>query len=85
MDLEGQLKKLEEITQRLESDDLPLEEAITLFEQGIKLASSVHTQLQKAKLRIEKVIETAQGTFSIEPLDLGSHGGRAVIGDGEGR
>lgn len=82
MDLEGQLKKLEEITKQLESDALPLEEAITLFEQGIELAASVHTQLEKAKLRIEKVIETAQDSFAIEPLDLGSHGGRAVRGDG---
>jgi len=71
MDLEGQLKKLEEITKQLESDELPLEEAIALFEQGIALASSVHSQLEKAKLRIEKVIESAQDSFAIEPLEMG--------------
>lgn len=74
MDLEGQLKKLEEITKQLESDDVPLEEAIALFEQGIELAASVHTQLNQAKLRIDKVIEKAQDTFSLEPLDLGEDG-----------
>ncbi len=74
MELEAQLKQLEEITKKLESNDLPLEEAIALFEQGMTLAASVHKELGEAKLRIEKVVEQAQGTFSVEPLDLGKNG-----------
>jgi exodeoxyribonuclease VII small subunit len=74
MKLEAQLKELEEITKKLESDNLLLEEAIALFEQGMTLAASVHKQLSEAKLCIDKVVEQAEETFSLEPLDLGKDG-----------
>jgi exodeoxyribonuclease VII small subunit len=74
MKLEAQLKELEEITKKLESDNLLLEEAIALFEQGMTLAASVHKQLGEAKLCIDKVVEQAEETFSLEPLDLGKDG-----------
>lgn len=70
MNLEHQLKQLEEIAKQLESDDLPLDEAIALFEGGITLASSIRTALRDAKTRIETVVEQAGDSFSIEPLDL---------------
>jgi len=37
MNLEQELKKLEDIAKKLESNELPLDEAITLFEGGIAL------------------------------------------------
>jgi exodeoxyribonuclease VII small subunit len=70
MNLEKELKQLEEIAKRLESDELPLEEAIALFEQGIGLATSIRAALSDAKIRIETVIEGARDAFDLEPLDL---------------
>ena len=70
MSLEQELKQLEDIAKKLESDELPLDEAITLFEKGIALATSIRTALNEAKIRIETVVEGARDSFTIEPLDL---------------
>jgi len=70
MTIEQELKQLEEIAKQLESSELPLEEAIALFEQGMKLAGTIRTSLSEAKLRIEQVIEKTQGDFKLEPLDI---------------
>ena len=70
MNLEQELKQLEEIAKKLESDELPLEEAIALFEGGITLATSIRKALNDAKLRIETVVESSRDSFEIEPLDL---------------
>ena len=70
MTIEQELKQLEEVAKQLESSELPLEEAIALFEQGMKLAGTIRTSLSEAKLRIEQVIENTQGDFKLEPLDI---------------
>jgi exodeoxyribonuclease VII small subunit len=64
------LTKLEGITKQLEKDDLPLEEALLLFEQGIALATKIKTNLDQAKLQINKVIESTEGVFVLEKFDL---------------
>lgn len=64
------LTKLEGITKQLEKDDLPLEEALLLFEQGIALATKIKTDLDQAKLQINKVIESTEGVFALEKFDL---------------
>jgi exodeoxyribonuclease VII small subunit len=73
VNIEQALKKLEEITARLEQADLSLDEALTLFEEALPLAASIKEDLDKAKLRIEQVIETTKDTFELEPFDLNSN------------
>jgi len=68
--IEESLAKLEEITSRLERAGLPLDEAISLFEEGLTLASSIKENLDKARARIDQVIEKAKDSFDIEPFDL---------------
>jgi len=68
--IEEALGKLEAITQQLEGDDLGLEQAIALFDEGLGLAATVKRQLEEAKLKVEQVLEKTQDTFSLEPLDL---------------
>ena len=70
MNLEQELKQLEDIAKKLESDELPLDEAITLFEKGIALATSIRAALNEAKIRIETVVEGARDSFTLEPFDL---------------
>ena len=70
MNLEQELKQLEDIAKKLESDELPLDEAIALFEDGVKLATSIRTALNEAKIRIETVVEKSRDSFTIEPFDL---------------
>ena len=70
MKINEALTKLEGITKRLEESDLPLEEALHLFEQGISLATKIKNDLDQAKLHINKVIESAEGVFTLEKFDL---------------
>ena len=70
MNLEQELKQLEDIAKKLESDELPLDEAIKLFEGGITLATSIRTALNEAKIRIETVVEKSRDSFTLEPFDL---------------
>jgi len=64
------LRKLEEITKSLEEEDLPLEDALRLFEEGIALAAKIKTELDQAKLKIQQVIQKAKDVFSLEDFDL---------------
>jgi exodeoxyribonuclease VII small subunit len=70
MKIEEALTQLEEITRKLEAEEIELEEAISLFDEGLKLASTVREQLELAKLKVEQVLEKTEGTFSLESLDL---------------
>jgi exodeoxyribonuclease VII small subunit len=70
MKIEEALTQLEEITRKLEAEEIELEEAISLFDEGLKLASTVREQLESAKLKVEQVLEKTEGTFSLESLDL---------------
>ncbi len=70
MTIDEALVKLEEITKRLEEEGLPLEEAVSLFEEGIALAATIKADLDQAKLKVQSVIERAKGTFSLEDFDL---------------
>ncbi|WP_304162641.1 exodeoxyribonuclease VII small subunit [Lonsdalea britannica] len=50
---ESSLNELEHIVARLESGDLPLEEALQAFEQGIQLARQGQQKLQQAEQRVQ--------------------------------
>jgi len=54
---EEALKKLEEIIEELEKGELPLEETISKFEEGIKLCKLCREKIQKAEMKIEKLME----------------------------
>ena len=52
---EDNLSRLEEISTLLESEELGLDESISLFEEGIKLSKSCMTALKKAELKITEL------------------------------
>lgn len=56
-DFETTLKELEEIVSRLESGDLPLEEALGEFETAVKLVQQGQERLQKAEQRIQILLQ----------------------------
>lgn len=51
-DYEQSILRLEEIVELLESGELPLEEAIKLFEEGTRLSSECYETLKKAEQKI---------------------------------
>ncbi|MBT0724774.1 exodeoxyribonuclease VII small subunit [Rosenbergiella sp. S61] len=50
---EQSLSELEVIVQRLESGQLPLEDALNEFEKGVTLARQGQQQLQQAEQRVQ--------------------------------
>jgi exodeoxyribonuclease VII small subunit len=52
---ESALQELEETVTKLEGGDLPLEEALALFERGQILAAHCSVQLESAALRVESL------------------------------
>ena len=50
---EASLEELERIVKTLESGDLPLEESLKLFENGMRISSECKRQLEEAETRIE--------------------------------
>ena len=53
--LEDQLKRLEEISALLDRGDLPLDEQLKIYEEGMKLAQVCREYLDKAKLVVEQL------------------------------
>jgi exodeoxyribonuclease VII small subunit len=47
------LKRLEEIVDQLEKGDLPLEQSLALFEEGMKLSNACRGELEQAEGKVE--------------------------------
>ncbi len=56
MSLEARLERLEEIVGKLEADELELEAALALFEEGIRHAREAERILAAAQLRVEELV-----------------------------
>lgn len=52
---EDLLKRLQEISEQLESEDIGLDESILLYEEGIKLSELCHKKLKEAELKITEL------------------------------
>ncbi len=68
---EKDLEKLETIVEQLERGDTSLEEALELFEKGIKLVSSCSKRLDEAEGKIQVLLEDKDGQTVLEPLQDG--------------
>ena len=56
MSFEQAMARLEEIVRRLEQGDVPLEEALGLFEEGNRLVKKCSAQLDKAEQKVSKLL-----------------------------
>jgi len=63
------LKRLEEIVKKLESGELPLDSALELFEEGIKLSRFCHTTLGQAERRVEILLKNDSGQVRAVPFE----------------
>ncbi|MDA8852513.1 exodeoxyribonuclease VII small subunit [Hyphomicrobiales bacterium] len=69
LSFEEALTELEEIVGRLERGDIDLEDSISIYERGEALKSHCESKLEKAKMKVDKIITQPDGDFSSEPLD----------------
>jgi exodeoxyribonuclease VII small subunit len=65
---EESLKQLETIVGRLERGDLPLEESIKLFEEGIKLSTDCKEQLESAEGKVQILMRQRDGSLEPQPF-----------------
>lgn len=56
LSFEDAVKRLSEIVQRLERGDLPLEESLRLFEEGVGLSRASQEKLDSAQKRVEELL-----------------------------
>jgi exodeoxyribonuclease VII small subunit len=65
---EAALAKLEETVRRLEEGNLPLDQAVSLFEEGTRLARLCNQQLEAAELRVSQLTRTTTGDLAEQDI-----------------
>lgn len=63
---EHSLKQLEEIVQTLEGGEIPLDETLAKFEEGMKLVQFCHGKLNEAEKKLKILVKDKNGHFSLE-------------------
>ncbi len=66
---EAALARLEEIVKELEQGDLPIEQSLKLFEEGIKLARLCNKRLEEAERRVEILLKDKSGNITAQPFE----------------
>ena len=80
---ESSLKTLEEAVDQLEVGNLPLSDALKLFEQGLKASNICRARLEDAKQKVEVLVKDNSGGFQLEELDEQVSDEEDDAGDGE--
>ena len=73
---EERLGRLEKLGEQIRKTDIPLDEALAAFEEGIRLARTLENDLEKVENRIEILMNSADAPVDESP-DL------ELFGDGE--
>jgi exodeoxyribonuclease VII small subunit len=68
-EFEKAFQQLEKIVQRLEGEELPLDESLQLFEEGIRLSRFCHQRLEEVEKKIETILADAKGQPVTEPFE----------------
>jgi exodeoxyribonuclease VII small subunit len=66
---EKSLNDLERIVKQLEEGDLPLEESLKLFEEGVKLSRECRDRLTSAERRIQVLMKDANGNLGLQSME----------------
>ena len=64
------LDKLEELAGQLEEGDVPLEEALEVYEAAVHLFAFCRQRLDGMEQRIEQLSETLDGTLTVDPAPM---------------
>ncbi len=68
--LEARLTRLDAIVATLESDELELEQALALFEEGVAHLRASEQTIRAAELRIQQLLEGAGGEPVVVPMPV---------------
>ena len=67
--LADELARLEEIVRKLEADDVDLDTALGLFEEGVARLRTARERLADAELKVQAVLDAADGDLRVRDLD----------------
>lgn len=67
---EEQMSALETVVERLEHGDLPLEESVRLFEEGMRLTAACRKELDAAEGRLQVLAEQPGGSMRAVEMTL---------------
>ncbi len=73
---EDALNKLEKIVSKLEDGDIPLEESLKLFEEGIRLSRLCNQKLEEAEKKVEILMKGKNGAIKPQPFDPSTGSGQ---------
>jgi len=65
---EDSLKKLETIVAQLEQGELPLEDSLKLFEEGVGLSAVCKQELDAAEGKVQMLVKQRDGSQRLEPF-----------------
>ena len=65
MSFEQRLRRLEEIVGELESEQIELERALALFEEGVGCLRAATEELGKVEAKVKRLVERADGSFEV--------------------
>ena len=66
---EEAMQQLETIVETMESGELPLEDLMTQFEEGTRLAKICQTKLAQAETKIQLLEKNAAGDLTLRPVE----------------
>lgn len=69
LSFEKKLQRLEKIVDTLEAGNVPLEDSLKMFEEGVGLIRSCQSILNTAEQKIQKLVEDKNGNVMLEPFD----------------
>jgi exodeoxyribonuclease VII small subunit len=67
--LESSLKRLEDIVEKLERGETPLDDAVILYEEGVRISKECADKLKAAELKIKKLSKEIDGQFTLNESD----------------
>lgn len=70
LSFEEALEQLQGIVNRLEGGDVDLEESIEIYERGVLLKVHCEAKLAAAKMKVDKIVLSEDGSVSAEPADI---------------
>lgn len=76
---EDALNKLEKIVSKLEEGDIPLEESLKLFEEGIRLSRFCNQKLDEAEKRVEILLKGKNGILKPHPFEPSINSGQTPL------
>ena len=69
MSIAKDLNRLEEIVRKLEAEDIELDAALALFEEGVSRLRAAREHLEAAEVKVQTVLEEAGGDLRLSDLD----------------